>query len=144
MHHTARTVLRTPTTFHMIGVMAFATMTKRNKLAKKVIMKFSRAFFLILLIKYFQSIWTYHLYHILVLYKAHSYSDCISGNATYKYLWQAKAACSEDIHCVGVYKRELWQFSLCLGIRVSTKHIDWTSRTYRKPDQSGVLSNKKC
>lgn len=57
-------------------------------------------------------------------------------------MWQAKAACSEDSNCVGVYKRELWQFSLCLGIRISTKHIEWESRTYRKPDPSGDFANK--
>ena len=52
MHHIAWTVQETATKLHMIGVMVFATMTKRNKLAKKVIIQFSRQFFLILWIKY--------------------------------------------------------------------------------------------
>ena len=54
-------------------------------------------------------------------------------------MWQAKVACSEDASCVGVYKRELWQFLICLGIRISTKFIDDKSLTYRKPNPSGDL-----
>ena len=50
MHHTARTVQRTLTKFQIIGVTAFATMTKRNKLAKKVMLQFSELFFDILFV----------------------------------------------------------------------------------------------